>query len=530
MQIEEAILLIKSLQNKVKNLEIENENLLKENYEKDAKIFALNKKLNELIKQNEELSLKKKIAEIKNIIPKSEKVENIIDEAETIVKEKKEYRKRGPKKESKNHKNFDFEQYVTETKIISSEETICPKCKTELVTATSIAHYEVEIIPAKINVVKYIVQSKKCPKCNKKDNKIYYPLTINKPFPGSCLSTFSVAYLLYYKYCLGIPFNSLENYFYNNLHFDLSKQNMADYAIRAGKLFEPIVNKMKDDLLNTSCKVIHSDETTLVVSKDKNKENNRMKNYVFVYASSFYDPKQMMIYSFNETRNVDNTIEWLKDYDGVLISDCYSGYKRLQNENSKIKIQFCLAHARRKFADILKSIPENKRKKTQSYKILNVIKKIFSLESQYKKEKLNPIEIQERRKEQITYKEELRKLIFNERYTENTALYDAVLYVKKNFNNFFTYLDNGYVEVSNNLCERAVKPFVVQRKSFQTSGSYRGAKYTGIIFSLIQSARVNNLDVLKYLDYVIKNSLVKKDNIEDLLPYSENCKNLFFIN
>lgn len=77
--------LIKSLENKIKNLEIINKNLVKENQDKDAKIFALNKKMNELIKQNESLSSKKRIAEIRQFIPKTEMVNNIIiDEAEDI--------------------------------------------------------------------------------------------------------------------------------------------------------------------------------------------------------------------------------------------------------------------------------------------------------------------------------------------------------------------------------------------------------------------------------------------------------------
>lgn len=522
--------LIEYLKNKVKSLEEENEKLSKKIEEKDSQIFALNKKLNELIKQNESLSSKKKIAEIRQILPKSEKVKNLIDEAENIIKEEKELKKRGPKKGSKNHSNFNFEKYVSETKIIAPQEKICPNCGTELIVATSSTHYEIEIIPAKVSVIKYIVQSKKCPKCNKKDNKLFYPVCLTKPFPGSALSTFSVAYLLYYKYYLGIPFNSLEKYFSNNLHFDLSKQNMANFAMKAGKLFEPIVDKMKHDLLTNSCKIIHSDETTLVVSKDEKKEDDRLKNYVFVYASSYYDPHQMMIYSFSETRNVDSTISWLKNYSGTIICDCYSGYKRLQNENKKIKLQYCLAHARRKFTDILKTIPNEKRKDTQTYKILHLLNELFKYEAKYKKDKLEPNEILKRRKnEQTQLIKDLKILVFDNNYAENTTLNDAVLYLKKNFDNFFTYLDDGYVEISNNLCERAVKPFVVQRKMFQTSGSYQGAYYTGIIFSLIQSARINNLDVLKYLDYVLKNSLSKLNNLDQLLPYSENCKNLFFI-
>ena len=85
-------------------------------------------------------------------------------------------------------------------------------------------------------------------------------------------------------------------------------------------------------------------------------------------------------------------------------------------------------------------------------------------------------------------------------------------------------MDNGFVEMTNNTAERAVKPFVVQRKVFQTSGSYAGARYTGKIFSIIQTCLINNVNVEKYLEYVLKN--INRKPIEELLPYSKEIKSI----
>ncbi|MFH1693625.1 MAG: transposase, partial [Bacillota bacterium] len=81
-----------------------------------------------------------------------------------------------------------------------------------------------------------------------------------------------------------------------------------------------------------------------------------------------------------------------------------------------------------------------------------------------------------------------------------------------------TYLSSGYIEISNNIAERAVKPFVINRKVFMTCGSYAGARYTTLLFSIIRTARLNDLNVSQYLEYVLDNIQTKK--IEDLLPYS----------
>lgn len=78
--------------------------------------------------------------------------------------------------------------------------------------------------------------------------------------------------------------------------------------------------------------------------------------------------------------------------------------------------------------------------------------------------------------------------------------------------------------MTNNTAERAVKPFVVQIKVFQTSGSYAGARYTGKIFSIIQTCLINNVNVEKYLNYLLNN--LNRKPIEELLPYSKEIRKM----
>lgn len=109
---------------------------------------------------------------------------------------------------------------------------------------------------------------------------------------------------------------------------------------------------MKDDLLHNNSKVIHADETTLVVSKKPEYDKNRKKSYVYVYTSSFYDKNQIRIYDLHESRSINETTKRLKDYDG---------YNKLKRENSNIKLQKCWVHVRRRYADIVKNLAQNKR-------------------------------------------------------------------------------------------------------------------------------------------------------------------------
>lgn len=101
----------------------------------------------------------------------------------------------------------------------------------------------------------------------------------------------------------------------------------------------------------------------------------------------------------------------------------------------------------------------------------------------------------------------------------------AVNYCKNAWDELFTYLEYGYLEISNNLAERAVKPFVISRKNYLFSKTIDKAKASGLLFSIIQTAKANGLCVEKYLEYILTN--INNMKIDDILPWSEKLpKNL----
>lgn len=525
MELNEALKKINELeginQKLQKDLSILNQSkreLEKENEINKQIIYELNKKLNEVLREKENLGESIKIERIKTFVPKTEVFKPVvINETEEVRKEK---RLENPKKEkAKNFSKFNFERHVSEVIYERPDERECPTCGGDLSLASEKIRYVVESIPATLKVVKIIKQSCKCEKCNKVDNKLYYPLSTSL-FPGSIMSHSFVSYIAYHKYELGIPFHHLERHIKETIGIELSKQNLAVYMAKLATILKPIYEQMKDDLLNNSAKVIHSDETTLVVSKKPNESVTRKKSYVYVYTSSFYD-NQISIYDFHESRAIDRTAKWLKNYAGVIVCDDYAGYTKLAKINPNIKLQRCMAHVRRRFMEIVKLLPEEKIMTSQAAKILEIISKIFYYESIYKKEKLLVSEtVKRRQKEHIPLINQLKDLIFKDTYKPGSAIEKAVNYTKGVWDYLFTYLDDGHVEISNNIAERAVRPFVMNRKVFMTAGSYAGARYTTIIFSIIRTAKLNNLQVSKYLEYILDN--IQTKGIKDLLPYSKN--------
>ncbi len=500
MNLEEALKYIKELEEKNKNLEAE---LYNERKEKEKLLLAL-------MHQKE----KKTIAYVRQFVPKTEKTNKVvINEVEEIIKEDKVA---APRK--KKFEDIDFEKYVSDVVVLKPDVLSCPTCGKDLVKIGEKVRYQIDADPINVKVTKIIKETYKCPDCNKKDNKVYYPL-VNEVFDGSILTPGFAAYLAYHKYELGIPFNHLEKHFSNTLGLPISKSNMADYMAKTAEVLTPIYERMKSDLLNTSTKVIHADETTLTLSKQVNPD--RKKSYVFVYASSFYDDKQIHIYEFNEIRAIDPESSYLKDFDGYVICDDYHGYDKLRKNKENIRLQRCWAHARRKYMDILKAMPKEVRNKSIAFNIVYKMDKLFKIEEKAHKDKLFGQKLIDLRHEQeLPIINQIHDLVFNYTPKQGSAFEGAINYTKKVWDDLLPYLDNEYLELSNNLAERCVKPFVVNRKVFQTSGSEAGAIYTVKLFSIIRTAIINGLDPYRYIKYVLEN--IKSKPIDDLLPYSKD--------
>lgn len=478
-------------------------------------IFNQQQKLNELLKDKAKVREKLIIEQVKPFVSKSEKLDEIIiNESEEILKDVKGSKPPvGRKKGGRNFANIDLESATTSTIYEDPDSLVCPTCSRDLTIANEKARYIVEIIPSTLKVTKIIRRNYKC----NHDKTFVYPLS-KEVFPGTILTPSFAAYLAYHKYELGIPFHHLERHLSNVLNAPISKQNLASWMKTLALKLTPVYETMKRDLLANTVRVIHADETTLSVSKRPLSAQNRKKSYVYVYASSYYD-KQIHIYDFHETRSIDMTAKWLSHYDGYIVCDDYAGYTKLANANPNIKLQRCWAHARRRFADILKALPEDQIKKTTSYKILTLINELFAHEATIKKLNIPPSEIvAKRQEEQQPIINKLKVFIFDTPLAPNSAFEGAVNYVRKIWDELLTYLDYPYLELSNNLAERAIKPFVINRKVFMTAGSYAGAKYTTIIFSIIRTALINHLDIQKYLIYLLNN--LDTMPLEKLLPYA----------
>ena len=488
---------------------------LKEDLEKaNAEIRLQQMKLDELIAKYEDKVAQLRNKQIEEFIPSSEKLKKedlVINEAEAL----EEKRKRKPYKKQ-------AEQFIEDLKKLYKGEDIIldfdfegnDVSRNDVKPFGEDETYKLEYHPASFEVKRYVR-----PKY-KDDGRIYEASFEEDPFPHSPLTPSLAANIIEMKYVLAVPLYRYSKYLIQN-GINISDIVLGNYVSKSFSLLEPIYERLCEYLFHNPFDVLHIDETPLqVIDSDKS------TGYIFVYASSFWD-RPVYIYDFSASRSTDQTKQLLKDYKGAVIVDGYSGYDSLKDMG--ITIQRCMVHARRYFSDVIKGLPEEDQKKSPAYEVIKRMSKLFEYEDSYKTNKLTADRIQRERNSKH-YQKAIRKL---DSYIDsidakgNYLLEKAVNYYHNQHDELYTYLNNGYIDLHNNLAERAVKPFVISRKNFLFCKSINGAEVTGKIFSIVQSARANGLKSEKYIAYCLAN--MNKVPIEDLLPYSPNLPKDIYI-
>ena len=169
-------------------------------------------------------------------------------------------------------------------------------------------------------------------------------------------------------------------------------------------------------------------------------------------------------------------------------------------------------------------IAGKRKKDSEAQKAIDLIGVLFNYEQEFRENKLEADKIKEKRNSK-EYKEAINNLneyIYNIKTKPGSLLDKAKKYFLNNQKELYTYLEDGHVDMHNNICERAVRPLTIVRRNSLFYKSISGAEITAAALSIIYTAKANALYVEKYLIYVMEN--IEKP-IEELYPWSESLPN-----
>jgi transposase len=498
--IEKLRSIIVSLESENKRLELE-----KIEIESEKKYFESEKKrLEEFIRllQNEIFGSKSEK------LPKEDRQQmRLFDEAEAILEEEKMTEKPVPvaphtrKKRGRKPLPKDLPR-IEVVHDIDESQKVCA-CGATLTRIGEEVSEKLEIIPAKVQVIRHIRPKYACKNCEGvEDDGPTVKIAPPPPqiIPKGIATPGLLAHILTAKFEDALPFYRQEKIF-KRIDVELSRATMANWAISVAEYCELLLELLYADIRGGP--IVGVDETPVQVMNEPGRKNTT-KSYMWVFRGG--DPeKPSLVYLYNPTRSGDVPMFFLKGYKGYLQSDGFSGYEPIARQPEIIHVG-CWFHARSKFHDVVKA-SGGEGENSLAQEALNRIGGIYAVEHEADKRELSY-----RRRRRLRKKKTLPILNEFKVWLDNHAvktprkslLGKAISYALNRWKSLTRFIEDGRIRPDNNLVENAIRPFVVGRRNWLFSGSPRGAEASAAIYSLIETAKANGLNPYYYLRYIFE--------------------------
>ena len=505
--------IIATLHDKNHLLSTENVKLFRENGELLDRINILKEQLAVLKAKKFGRSSEKLDRQIDLVEKALEEQESLLGfELKTGITLEEESREKGKAKRKKLAAHLPREDVILEPK------SKCESCGGEKFRTIGEDISEVlEHIPESFKVIRYIRPRCACTTC---DNIVqaYAPSkVIDKGIPGPGL----LAHIFVQKFCNHLPAYR-QSQIYSREGIELSRSTISSWLGQGAKLLEPLANKIREYIC--AADQIHGDDTPVKVLNPGSGKTRTGRIWVYVKDGRPINDTSPIAacYFYSPDRSGARPEEHLKDFTGTLHADAYSGYNKLyindDNPDATINEAGCWAHVRRKFYDI--TIANDKA--NIAFAVIEKIGEIYQVESEVRG--LDPGRRWEVRQEKSV------KLVnelfagFKKAYSQlpkKSTTAKAIAYAANNEKALKRFLDDGNIEIDNNAAERALRSVAVGRKNWLFAGSDNGGKTAAIIYTLIETAKLNGINPVKYLHKVF--DVIQDYNstkMVDLLPWN----------
>ena len=383
---------------------------------------------------------------------------------------------------------------------IDEAEKVCA-CGAQLSRIGEDVCEKLDIIPAKIQVIRHIRPKYACKSCEGVESAGPTVMIAPPPvqiIPKGIATPGLLAHVAVSKYSDALPLYRQEGIF-ERYGIEISRSTMAGWMVKVSQSCEPVMDILYKELRRGP--LINIDETPVQVLGEPGRANTT-KSYMWVFRGGPQD-KPAVIYRYSPTRSGDIPREVLQGYRGYCQTDAFSGYDGLEQAIDGIELVGCFVHARRNFVKVIDARGKGAKTKTGSAEVaLGYIRKLYAIEQAARAGELSPSDIQRFRMERAQPVLEEFRAWMETRKNQTPPqglLGKAINYALSRWPKLIRYLENGHITPDNNAAENAIRPFVVGRKNWLFAGSPSGADAAATLYSLIETAKACGLDPYQYL-------------------------------
>ena len=238
----------------------------------------------------------------------------------------------------------------------------------------------------------------------------------------------------------------------------------------------------------------------------------------------------IVLYDWQPSRRADHPRDFLKGFSGTVVTDGYQVYHKLGKERQDLQVAGCWIHARRPFADFIKSVGSKTAKGSIAWEAYEKITELLHLDNGF--DDLSNKDRQKQRQLVLQPKVDAYFAWAKEKYnqvTHNSVIGRALAYSIHQEEYLRQFLTDGRIPMDNNYAEQAIRPFTIARKNFVLMESSKGANASAMLFSLAETAKANGLNTYEYFELLLTEIPKHRDDkdlsfLENLLPWSQNVQ------
>jgi len=421
-----------------------------------------------------------------------------------------------------------FPQHLPRERVIVAGPVACPCCGgTRLSKLSEDVTETLEVIPRQWKVIQHVREKFSCRDCETIAQAPAPFHVISRGWAGPSL----LAMILFEKFGQHQPLNrQAERYAREGVLLSLS--TLADQVGACCVVLDPIFKRLEAHVL--AAERLHGDDTTVpVLAKGK---TDTARSWVYVRDDrSFGGPAPpAAVFYYSRDRRGEHPQVHLASYAGILQADAYGGYGKLYDPGRSpgpVIEAACWSHARRNFfvlADVAQNAQRKARGKTPAVVSPIALQAVRRIDALFDIERtINGISADQRKAARqehcVPLVAGLEAWMRDERakLSRHAEVAKAMDYMLKRWEAFVRFLDDGRICLSNNAAERALRGIALGRKSWLFAGSDRGGQRAAIMYSLIVTAKLNDIDPQAWLaDVLARIAEHPAHRIDELLPWS----------
>jgi transposase len=398
---------------------------------------------------------------------------------------------------------------------LPESERICPHDGSALIEIGAEISEQLDIVPQQVRVIQHHRIKYACPCC---DGGIKVTPAAPRIIPRGLLTEAALAWIVTAKYQDGLPLYR-QAALLRRFGGDLSRNTLAASMVRIGCAVQPVINLMRDILLESA--LVYGDETELQVLKEPGRAS-QTKSYLWAQMNGTGPPVRLFGYSPGR-----GTSHALKLYAGmakgaVLMTDGYEVYNAIAATNGLVHLG-CWVHCRRYFIEAEDVLPKQARTPDQpATQFIAAIGKLYAAEA-----RARDADATYRQRLRVRYSARVLKhiesllLTYQPIVTPNSKLGRALAYLRGQWPKLARYVENGHWPIDNNLCENAIRPFVIGRKGWLFADTVGGATASANLYSIIETCKANDVNPYDYLIQLMRAlpRATTADDYEALLPW-----------